>query len=135
MTIATRDFHVGVLLSILGDKMICLNGIEDFYDILNFMTAENLYTHQLPRAAHEVRPEILRQHPDLGDYDDISVTRSNSSRFLNAMVAKYGEFRSMAPFPPREPKYDTPVADAIEITGDCTKVIVLTATRGPDSGN
>jgi len=39
--------------------------MDDMYDILNFMTQDELWTHQLPRACRAVRPVILGRHPDL----------------------------------------------------------------------
>lgn len=41
------------------------SSMDDIYDVLNFMSADNLYTHQLPRVAEEVRPYLIEQHPFL----------------------------------------------------------------------
>ena len=46
-----REFPLGVVLSITTGKLLC--PIGDVYDILNFLTGDNLFTHQLPRAMRE----------------------------------------------------------------------------------
>lgn len=43
------------------------NGIGDLYEILDWMTGDEAFTHQLPRFADECKPEILKQHPVLDD--------------------------------------------------------------------
>jgi hypothetical protein len=38
--------------------------VDEVYDILDFMTGDSLYTHQLPRAAKVCRTWILKKYPD-----------------------------------------------------------------------
>jgi hypothetical protein len=44
--------------------------------------------------------------------------------WVEAMIEKHGEYLDVPRLPDREPRYDTPIADAIEMMGDPTKVIV-----------
>jgi hypothetical protein len=39
--------------------------MDGVYDILNFLTGDNLFTHQLPRAMRECEPWLRTQFPDL----------------------------------------------------------------------
>ena len=41
------------------------NGIGDLYELLNHMTGDNLFTHQLPRASRECCPWLIRWFPEL----------------------------------------------------------------------
>lgn len=59
----TREFHLGDVLSITTGRLISPRGIEGVYDILRFMTGQDLFTHQLPRAMTEMKPRLLAQHP------------------------------------------------------------------------
>lgn len=61
----TKKFHIGDVLSITTKRLVSPRQIEGIYDILNFMTQDSLFTHQLPRAADECRPDLLRQFPQL----------------------------------------------------------------------
>lgn len=64
---STRSFHITDVLSITDGRLLSLNGIGGVYGILNFMTGDNLYTHQLPRASQQCNPYLLAQFPVLGD--------------------------------------------------------------------
>lgn len=61
----SRDFDLGDILSITTGTLVSPRRMEGIYDILNYMTDDNLFTHQLPRAIRECRPPLLVQHPDL----------------------------------------------------------------------
>ncbi len=59
-----RTFEIETVLTITTGRLVC--PIGDVYDILNFLTRDNLMTHQLPRAGRECAPWLLRWFPDLG---------------------------------------------------------------------
>lgn len=49
----TKVFHLGQLLSITTSKLVSPVGsspIQGVYEILDFLTKDSLFTHQLPRA-------------------------------------------------------------------------------------
>lgn len=101
----TRDFHLGDILSVTTGRLVSPRHMEGVYDILNFMTGDNLFTHQLPRAARECEAPLLAQHPDLaavevpeefGDGTPDSV-RQAVDAWLAGQVAKYGETLPVAP--------------------------------------
>lgn len=45
--------------------LITSEGIGAVYEVLNWMTGESLYTHQLPRVSREAQPVLLKMYPDL----------------------------------------------------------------------
>lgn len=55
---STRD----VLSTITGMLMGDIGGV---YEVLNWMTGESVYTHQIPRISREAQPVILALHPEL----------------------------------------------------------------------
>lgn len=65
MSEEVREFDLGDILSITTGVLLSPRLIEGVYDILNFMTRDNLFTHQLPRASEECKSHILNQHPKL----------------------------------------------------------------------
>ena len=81
-----KQFHLGDILSVTHDKLLSPRHIKGVYDILNFMTADNLYTHQLPRAADEAKPSLLRQHSFLSGVDVSDITPENHKERLAALV-------------------------------------------------
>ena len=59
----SKQFHLGDVLSVTSDFLLSPRKIDGVYDILNYMTGDDLYTHQLPRASKECKPWLLRKHP------------------------------------------------------------------------
>jgi hypothetical protein len=93
----TRNFHLGDILSITTKKLVSPRHIDGVYDILDFMTGDNLMTHQLPRAGEEMTPVLLRQHPQLRDVDASSVNGATWKDWMDAQIATFGETLPVSP--------------------------------------
>ncbi len=52
-----KTFPLAQVLSITTGRLFC--DMDGIYEILNFLTNDNLFTHQLPGAANEVKPPYL----------------------------------------------------------------------------
>jgi hypothetical protein len=63
MSRETKKFHIGDVLSITTGLLVSPDHIGGVYNILNYMTRDNLFTHQLGRAADECKPYLLKQFP------------------------------------------------------------------------
>lgn len=74
-----REFHIGDILSITTERLVSPRLIEGVYDILNYMTGDNLMTHQLPRASRHCAPYL---------YSDS--TRSCARLRLRRSTARHG---------------------------------------------
>jgi hypothetical protein len=88
-----RDFDLGDVLSVTTGMLVSPRHMEGIYDILNFATGDDLFTHQLPRAIREVRPVILAWHPDLAAVDASTVTPENHKEWLVEQKRRFGETR------------------------------------------
>lgn len=64
---STRSFPLDEILSITTGCLVADRDMRAVCDVLNFMTGDDLFTHQLPRAADWARPLIFAQHPRLVD--------------------------------------------------------------------
>jgi hypothetical protein len=96
----TRDFHLGDILSVTTGRLVSPRHIDGVCDILNWMTGDNLFTHQLPRASRECEGPLLAQHPDLAAVEapeDFGGSREAVETWLAEQVAVYGETREVAP--------------------------------------
>lgn len=95
----SRDFDLGDVLSVTTGRLVSPRHIDGVYDILGYMTGERLMTHQLPRACDQVKPEVLRQHPDFADLDVPSGLDSEEKVFawLDSVKLNYGLTRSLVP--------------------------------------
>lgn len=67
----TKSFSLRTILTVTTGRLLTKgggdrdNGIGDLYKILDWMTGDNLFTHQLPRAGEECRPWLLKWFPEL----------------------------------------------------------------------
>lgn len=96
----SREFHIGDILSITTSRLVSPRHIDGVYDILNFMTGDNLFTQQLPRASDECKGPLLEQHPDLAAVEvpeDFGGSREAVDAWLDAQVARFGEYLPVAP--------------------------------------
>lgn len=61
----TKDLPTLFVLSVVTGRNMEAQGIGGVYEVLNWMTGEQLFTHQLPRVAAEARPVLLAAFPEL----------------------------------------------------------------------
>lgn len=61
----TKRFPLDEVLSISTGRLVAARHIDAIYEILNWMTGDSLFTHQLGRACQECRPWLLRWFPEL----------------------------------------------------------------------
>jgi hypothetical protein len=67
----TKLFPLRVVLTVTTGRLLTEpkgerdNGISDLYELLNWMTGDSLYTHQLPRASKACEPWVLQCFPEL----------------------------------------------------------------------
>lgn len=87
----TKDFHIGDILSITTSRLVSTRHMDGIYDILNWMTDENLFTHQIPRVRQEAKPVILAAHPQLVEITGDDVTPENWQVWLAEKIARFGE--------------------------------------------
>ena len=60
-----RLFHISDVLSVTTGRLVGSRHIAGVYEILNFLTGDELFTHQLPRAMNECTPWLRTQFPNL----------------------------------------------------------------------
>ncbi len=100
----TKTFHLGDILSITTGRLVSPRHIDGVYDILNWMTGDNLMTHQLPRACGECEGPLRAHHPDLAAIEvpdfpggDMESVKRFYARWLAEQVTIYGETREVTP--------------------------------------
>lgn len=134
----TRQFHLGAIVSITtGFLMPPPTGykypIECVYDILNFMTGDDLQTLALGRAADECRPYLYEQLPftrEITISDDLNET--NYREFLQALVEQYGEFHPVHPIHPEDHEVLDPLEDLLRLRPNVSLDNVISFDLEPD---
>lgn len=71
-------------------------------DMLNYLTEDDLFTHQLPRAAAWAGPQILNQYPELKtvNFDNVNFSEGAPAveRWLQTAIHIYGNEFELVPF-------------------------------------
>jgi len=127
----TNEFHLGDVLSITTHRLVSPRHIAGVYDILNFMTGDELWTHQLPDAGDECRPYLVEQFPELAtpemdlavaELDEILKTANGKTNkellvanWLAKQVSKYGKTFTVKPIPNGTHEVKGPFLSAIEV--------------------
>lgn len=60
-----KSFHISDVLSVITGRLVSSRHMAGVYEILNFLTGDDLFTHQLPRAERECEPWLRSQFPSL----------------------------------------------------------------------
>lgn len=109
-----KKFHLGDVLSITEGRVMSPRLMKGIYEILNFMTGDNLFTHQLPRAMQECQPHLLKQHPQLNGVEIKQITNDNFKTVLDELCAEYGEYLMVNSLPKHAHEFIDPVSELAE---------------------
>lgn len=120
-----KEFHIGDVLTITTGRLISQRGMDGVYDILNFLTGDDLFTHQLPRVSQECLPLLLEQFPQLADFNADGITKENWRMYLDSAVEKYGEMLNVKRIPGDAHERRDPVQELSEMIGKEKVVVVL----------
>lgn len=127
-----KKFHVGTLVSITDGHLIAPNLINDVYDILNYMTGDDLYTHALIRAGGECKPYLFEQFPWLREVTAPDNIKECWQQWRDELVAKYGEWHEVRPIHSEDHEVLDPIEEAKRMgLGDKLIAIDLTEDEPP----
>lgn len=108
---ATRD----VLSTVTGRLMGDIGGV---YQVLNWMTGESVFTHQIPRISREAIPVVLTAHPTLQQAIDESeqVTQENYATWRDTWEDRYGPTIAV-------PKFNDDTHEAIDPMSELAEMV------------
>lgn len=108
-----KRFHLGDILSVTTGIYVSVSpGLAGVHELLDYMTGDTLFTHQLPRAAEECGPALLIQHPRLKDIRVPTFSqRAGYALWLRGQIAVFGEWLPVQPLPAGDHTHIDPVAE------------------------
>jgi hypothetical protein len=131
--VTTRSFHIGDILSITTGRLVAPGHMSAVHEILDWMTGDALFTHQLPRASDECAPALRSQHPDLGAVEAPEFADpAHVDRWLGEQVDRFGEHRDVAPLAGGEHAVIDPIAELATMMPDKTVIPVVLPDPGGD---
>ena len=120
-----RKFPLATVLTITTGKLLC--DVGEVYEILNYMTSDDLMTHQLPRAGRECAGPLLDQHPELANV--VVPDSVNSWETVKAFLAtlKFDAELSVEPLDGEDHTYIDPLMELAQMTDK--PIIVITPEK------
>lgn len=109
-----KEFHIGDVLSVTTGILVSPRLIAGVYDVLNYMTGESVYTHQIPRISQEAGPVLIRQHPWLAEIDLSDVIPDSWRERLDTIIAEHGEMITVEPMTDNEHERIDPLSELAE---------------------
>jgi hypothetical protein len=108
-------FPLGDILSITTERLVSRDHMDGVYKILGYMTGDELFTHQLPRAAEECRPALLVQHPQLRDVDVPFAFTGDGHvyEWLAEQEARFGAELDVDPLVLKQGDYSDPIGEMV----------------------
>lgn len=85
-----NEFVLGDVLSVITGKLLSPSGMDGIYAILNYMTGETLFTHQLPRAMEACAPVLKSAFPALAEVNPQIKSKSELDEYLEKAIQIYG---------------------------------------------
>lgn len=115
-------FTLGQILSVAYGKLLC--SIDELYAILNYLTGDNLFTHQLPRAYNECSPWVIQRLPFLRGINVDNINKDNWESILGELEVEYGKYHELFPIPKDEHTVKCPLKEIAEMI-DKNKIISI----------
>lgn len=86
----TKEFPSDAVFSTITGRL--MGEIGGVYEVLNWMTGESVYTHQLPRISREAQAVMVAKQPSLQQAIDEAkqVTPENFREWLDRWIDRYG---------------------------------------------
>jgi len=128
-----KQFHIGDIISIIHDRLFSLDHVGGLYNILGWMTDDELFTHQLPRASRECEPLLRQWFPDLAALELPEVSSLEEIRDWFDQLAAGGMvmWRDVPKLHPEDHARIDPVLELQHIVGT-EKVIVVVSDGNND---
>jgi hypothetical protein len=112
-----KVFDLGAILNITTCRL--LTNMDDIYEVLNYLTGDSIYTHQIPRVIKVARSYVLSLYPELNGIDNDVVINSfeDAKIFIDEQKQVFGEKLPLMPMSKADGySYVDPIIEAFEMT-------------------
>ena len=116
-----RTFDLGSVLTVTTGRLF--TEMDNVYDILNYLSNDNIFTHQIPRVMKAAQPYVLARYPQLeGVGQDVVINGwEDVKTFLDSQKAVLGDSFALSPMPREMCEHIDPIEEAIEIRSGKTR--------------
>ena len=116
-----RTFDLGSVLTVTTGRLF--TEMDNVYDILNYLSNDNIFTHQIPRVMKTAQPYVLARYPQLeGVGQDVVINGwEDAKTFLDSQKAVLGDSFALSPMPKEMCEHIDPIEEAIEMRSGKTR--------------
>ncbi len=110
----TKQFATADVLSTITGRL--MGEIGGVYEVLNWMTGESVFTHQLPRISREATPVVLATHPLLAQAVEEAeqVSPENFKQWRQTWEDRYGPVIAVPKFTANTHEHIDPMSELSE---------------------
>jgi len=108
-------FDLATILSVVDGHLF--TEIDNIYKILDYMTGESNFTHQLPRLSKECALVILERYPQLVEFKTNEGRIENWKEVLNNAIKKFGNEFEIEPLKNEEFIHIDPFLELEQMVG------------------
>lgn len=112
----SKQFDLGAILNITTG--ILFTSMDDVYEVLNYLTGDSIFIHQIPRVMDAAKPYVLSLHPELeGVGVGVAINSFEDAKaFVDEQKKIYGNKLSLTPMSKTDGySHVDPIEEAIEI--------------------
>lgn len=126
----TKAFPTADVLSTITGRL--MGSIGGVYEVLNWMTGESVFTHQIPRISQEAQPVLVAAHPELAAaiVEADQVTPDNYRDWLTLWLDRYGPTIDVPRFNADQHERIDPLSELAE-TVSPDRIVVIGAGAKP----
>lgn len=110
------------IYSAVVGRLLCDMG--KVHEVLDFLTGDQNFTHQLPRVMKECQPHVFKQFPQMETFDISGCDSSNWKSYADQIVAIFGEELEIQPIPRDSHAFKNPITEAQEMMGGKPVIVV-----------
>jgi len=111
-----KEFDLGTVLSITTGRLF--TDLDNVYSALNYLTGDNIYTHQIARVVKVAGPYVLSKYPQLEGVGSDLVVNSEEDviTFLKEQKKIYGNKFALTPMTKEDGySYVDPIEEIVQI--------------------
>ena len=96
---------------------------SNLYDILNYLSSDEIYTHQIPRVMKVAKSYVLEKYPQLDGVGKVVVINNEQDvkTFIDEQKNIYGDSFGLSPMPNEMYQHIDPIDEIIEMRSGKTR--------------
>lgn len=117
-----RNFDLGTVLTITSGGILFTN-MDNVYDILNFLSNDKIYSHQIARIIKVAQVYVLEKYPKLDGVgkDIIFNSEQDVKAFIDEQKIIYGDSFALSPMSEEMYQYIDPIEEMMDMRSSRTR--------------